>query len=147
MNRPEFPIGQHPDSQAWREFQIQMEKWIADQAEEMGRWIKANVYVGPDPQALNEGMLTAPRKAKKPAWSGVDREYLAEAKRRQREREKAAPKLCMDCGVEPRLPRKSRCCACDDAQQDRQEEAKGKRKALIKQGLNARKRGECLEVR
>ena len=145
MNRPEFPIGCHPSGPEWREFQIQMEKWIADQAEDLGRWIKANVYVGPDPIAMNAGMLSEPRK-KRPAWSD-DPEYYRAAKARQRARDAAKPKMCMDCGVEPRLPRKSRCCACDDAQQDRQEAAKNHRKSLIKQGLSARKRGECLEVR
>jgi len=141
MNRPMFPIGCKPDGPEWRSFQIQMEAYIKEH-----RWdyLDGIPKTQPQAEAMNSGMLTAPRKAKKPAWSGVDREYLAEAKRRQGERDKAAPRPCADCKVGVRLPRKARCFECDEKAQDRIEAAKNHRKCLIEQGLTARKRGECL---
>ena len=142
MNRPEFPRDASPYDPRWVEFQALMATYLAEKEQQHLATIP---LTEPEPGASNARMLSEPRK-KRPAWSD-DPEYYRAAKARQRAKDAASPKPCMDCGKEPRLPRKSRCCACDDAQQDRIEAAKDHRKSLIKQGLTARKRGECLEVR
>jgi len=142
MNRPDFPRNCCAYDPRWVEFQALMATYLDEQSEQFKAWCRENINQGPDPQAEAEGMLTAPRKHKKAAWSGVDREYLAEAKRRQRERDKALPRPCCDCGTGVRLPRKSRCMACSEKEMDRQEAHKNERKtqriALIREGLYER---------
>ena len=140
--RPQFPRGCKPDSQPWKDYQRDMEAYLAEHRSDH---LDGIPKTQPEPFAMNARMLSEPRK-KRPAWSD-DPEYYRAAKARQRLRDKEKPKPCCDCGTEPRLPRKSRCMFCNETQEDKMEEAKHKRKAQIKQGLTARKRGECLEVR
>ena len=144
MNRPEFPRGCHPDSKVWKDYQKAMEAYLAEH-----RWdyLDGIPKTQPEPQAMNQRMLTAPRKAANAPKKRLDPEYYAEAKRKQRERDKTAPRACMDCGVEPRLPRKARCFNCDDIAKDRQQMEKQARRNLIRQGLTARSRGERMEER
>jgi hypothetical protein len=136
MNQPAPvpPSNLNPNSPEFQAYYQDFTRWAEDKE-------KARIAAGPKvyvdnrdewPKTTQEGTRKPPIR-QKPAWGLHDQNYMREAKQRQRERDKVSPRPCKDCKTAPRLPRGSRCLACKDKEEDRQEAMKHTKRRMTDQ--------------
>ena len=131
---PAPPINLDPNSPEFQAYHQEFTKWVEDKD-------KSRINAGPriilkdveGRQATTQDRPGKPSNRQKPAWGLHDKDYFRDAKRAQRERDKVSPRPCKDCKTAARLPRGSRCLACKDKEEDRQEVLKHTKRRLTEQ--------------
>ena len=113
MNQPAPapPANLNPNSPEFQAYHQAFTAWVNDKDKATLDLIPRIILKDTEGrQATTQDRPRKPSNRQKPAWGLHDRDRVT-----------VAPPLCKDCKIAPRLPRGSRCLACKDKDEDRQE--------------------------